>query len=469
MTDPIRPVFWYQGLFLQPQHFQWQDLHDQYRLYPLQNYLQPYFWGLGQLRIQEESLKNQMFEILEMQILFRDGTWIVFPGTGDVQPRSFKGIWTEMDKPFNIYLGLRKWNPRGGNVTVLKNPDDLSGVATRFASPADPEETKDLHQSGPSAQIKFLSHVLRIFWENEVEGAGDYELLPLAQLEFNGNEIILSPTYIPPVLSIASSDILAGLVKGIREEVTLRCSVLEEYKHPKLNQTAQAAQDSDESNYMVFLLALRALIRYVPLLHHHTEGSPHVHPWTVYGILRSLVGELSAFTDRIDALGRLKDGTELLPPYRHDQLGSCFQEVKILIDELLNGIMIGAENVIHLIREGDYFRALIPVETFDNRNLFYLMLRSSVNKEEWEQTIQHMVKISSAERLPILIKRALPGMPLDQITILPPGLPRRPDSTYFRLERSNTEWSEIQKQQNICLYWSHAPEDTLAEIIIIKK
>jgi type VI secretion system protein ImpJ len=294
-----------------------------------------------------------------------------------------------MDKPFNIYIGLRKWNPQGENVTTIKNPEDAAAIATRFSSPADPEEISDISQSHLKARIKFLKHALRIFWENETEGAGDYELLPLAQMEFDGNDIILSPTFVPPVISIACSDILTGLVKGIREEVTLRCSVLEEYKHPKLN---QSTQDADESNYMVFLLALRALSRYVPLLHHHTAGSPPVHPWTMYGILRSLVGELSVFTDRIDALGRLKDGTELLPAYRHDQLGSCFQEAKILIDELLNGIMIGAENVIHLIREGDYFRALIPVETFDNRNLFYLMLRSTVNSEEWEQTIQHMVK-----------------------------------------------------------------------------
>jgi type VI secretion system protein ImpJ len=90
MTDSIRPIFWQQGIFLQPQYFQWQDLHNQYRFHPFQNYLHPYFWGLGGLRIQEESLKNKMLEILEMQILFRDGTWVVFPGTGTVQPRSFK-------------------------------------------------------------------------------------------------------------------------------------------------------------------------------------------------------------------------------------------------------------------------------------------------------------------------------------------------------------------------------------------
>jgi len=54
MTDPIRPIFWYQGLFLQPQHFQRQDLLAQFRLQPFQTYMHPHFWGFGKLRIQED-------------------------------------------------------------------------------------------------------------------------------------------------------------------------------------------------------------------------------------------------------------------------------------------------------------------------------------------------------------------------------------------------------------------------------
>ena len=80
-----------------------------------------------------------------------------------------------------------------------------------------------------------------------------------------------------------------------------------------------------------------------------------------------------------------------------------------------------------------------------------------------------MIKISSAEHLSVLIRRALPGMPLERTTILPPGLPRRSDSLYFKLDRGGPEWAEIQKQQNICLYWSHAPEDTSADIIVVRK
>ena len=37
MTEPRKPVFWYQGLFLQPQHFQQADLYNQSTLAPLRD------------------------------------------------------------------------------------------------------------------------------------------------------------------------------------------------------------------------------------------------------------------------------------------------------------------------------------------------------------------------------------------------------------------------------------------------
>jgi len=469
MTEPIKQIFWHQGLFLQPQHFQWQERGNQYRLYPQQTYMQPYFWGFGRLRIQEDSLKNMMFEIRECEALFRDGTWVAFPGNSELPPRSFKGVWTEdMAQRFRVYLGLRKLNPDGENVTVAGRDEEPFPTATRFVSPADPEEIKDIYKNGPVAQIKLLSHALRIFWETEIESAGEYELLPLAQLEFDGNEIVLSRTYVPPFLSIAGADILAETLKSIREEVTLRGRVLEEYKHPQLARTIEIAASVEEANYLTFLLALHSLSRYIPILHHLTDNV-HIHPWAVYGLLRGLVGELSTFSDRTDILGRLKDGSELVPPYRHDNIGACYAEIRMLINELLNSIMIGAKNIIHLVREEDYFQAAISPETFDNRNLFYLVLRSGADPDEWAGKAPHLIKISSAERLPVLIRRALPGMPLERTTILPPGLPRRSDSIYFKLDRSGAEWAEIQKQQNICLYWSNAPEDTSADIIVIRK
>ena len=463
MTEPVKPIFWYQGLFLQPQHFQQNDLHIQSLFYPLQTFVQPHLWGTCGIRIQESALKNQVLEIVEGSILFRDGTWVSYPGNAMLRARSFKESWSELDKPLKVYMGLRRWDPSGSNVTVLKQPDDLATASTRFVSPVDPENVKDLHQAGVDAQVKYLYHAVKIFWENEVAGAGDYDVIPIAQLEFDGYDTILSRRFAPPTPTLSCSDVILGVVKDIREQVTSRCRILEEYKNPR----GMQIQEGDV-NALTYLLALRSLNRYVPLLHHLTE-TPHIHPWNAYALIRELVGELSTFTDRIDSLGKLKDGTNLLPAYDHENLGGCYKEAQTLIEELLNQIMIGAENVIYFVRDGDYFKAQIPMEAFDTRNMFYLILKMSGDEVTVRDMVHRMVKISSAEKMPQLVKRALPGMPLDQVTVLPPGLPRRADSLYFKLDRSCPDWLDIQKNANVCLYCSGAPEETTVEIIIIRR
>ena len=195
MTEAMKPIFWHQGLFLQPQHFQQDDLHARSLLFPLLTFVQPYFWGVFGPRIEESALKNQVLEIVEGSMVFRDGTWVSFPGNAMLQPRSFKGSWVESDKPLRVYIGLRRWDHSRSNVTILKQPDDFLTAGSRYVSPADPENVDDLYQSGPEAQIKYLYHGLRIFWESEVDDAGEYDLMPIAQLEFDGHDTVLSRQY----------------------------------------------------------------------------------------------------------------------------------------------------------------------------------------------------------------------------------------------------------------------------------
>lgn len=235
MTEPIKPIFWYQGLFLQPQHFQQNDLHTHSLLFPLQTFIQPYFWGASQIRIRESALKNQVVEIAEGSIVFRDGTWVTYPGNALLQSRSFKGSWVESDKPLKVYLGLRRWDQSRNNVTTLKQPDDLQTANSRYVSPADPEDVNDLYQSGPEAQVKYLYHVLKIFWESEFDDAGDYDLIPIAQLEFDGHETVLSRQFAPPSLTLDCSETILGIVKSIREQVTSRCHILRGVQTPQRN------------------------------------------------------------------------------------------------------------------------------------------------------------------------------------------------------------------------------------------
>ncbi len=458
-----RPLFWYQGLFLQPHHFQQLEQYHQSLLVPIRENLTPYFWGIIQIRINKDSLKNQVIEINQAELVFPGGTWVEYPGNSLLQPRSFDLAWVETDKPFTVYLGLRKMDPQIPNVNVVDNADAVPDTAARLVTFKNAEEMDDIYSQGPQASVQKMQYMLRIFWETELERVSEYELLPVAQLLREGEDIVLSREFVPPCLSVGRVDSLFKMIKSVRDQIASRCRQLQEYKSPKEMQVS-----TFDTEYMVYLLALRSLNRYAPLLFHILEARD-VHPWQAYGLLRQIVGELSSFSDRINALGETASDIKLLPAYDHSNLTRCFSEVTTLIAELLNDIIIGPEHIISLEKDETGFKANIPPEALDRRNEFYLVLRCKTGEAELQKALANIVKVCSIDHMPTLISRALPGIALEQSRIPPPGLPRRPDSTYYRIDRTDSLWRHIERHQNIQIYWENYPEDLTADLVVLRK
>lgn len=461
--DIQRPLFWHQGLFLQPQHFQLFDRSFQSLLMPFHNFIEPHFWGLGEIEIQKTALGIKSFNLLKGIFLFPDGTYVVLPGNAVFEARTFNEAWVEGGKPFPIYIGIKRWNDAGENVTVLDTLENISVITTRFVSLADPEEVKDLHSGGPSGQIKRLHYVLKIIWETEREQFGDYILIPIAQLEKMGEEIRLSERFVPPCLTISGSEPLLKLIKEMRDQLAARSRQLEEYKRQKGIQTAEFG-----SRDMVYLLALRSLNRYVPILFHFTEVQ-QVHPWAVYGVLRQLIGELSSFSEKVNVLGESGDGNRMLPNYDHLNLGECFSAAQALVTKLLDEITAGPEYVIRLVYDGTYYAAELKPAIFEGRNRFYLVLKTEADPKFVIQSVAAIAKLSSREHLPILIARALPGIGLEHLPVPPQELPRRANSIYFAVDHHSDQWALVQKGHNIALYWDNAPEDMEVELMVVGK
>ncbi len=456
-----RPLFWHQGLFLQPQHFQLGDAHFRSLLAPFHEFLRPHLWGAGEFEIQKAGLGNRSFNLLRGEFLFPDMTHVVFPGNAIIEARSFDDAWVEGGKPFTVFVGLRKWHDAGENVTVAPRLENLSEATTRFVTTADPEDVQDLHQGGPPAQVKRLYYVLKVFWETERDQLGDYVLIPLAQLERSGEEITLSEHFVPPCLTISGSESLVKLVKEIRDQLSARAHQLEQYKQERGIHTAEfGARD------MVYLLALRSLNRYVPLLFHLTESQP-VHPWTVYGILRQLIGELSSFSQRVNVMGELEDGTRLLPSYDHQGLWEGFSGAQAVFTQLLDEITAGPEYVIQLVYDGTYYAAELSPAIFEGRNRFYLVLETEGDPQSVIQSLETLAKFSSRESLPILIARALAGIKLEHLPVSPQELPRRANSVYFRIDHHSDQWVQVERGHNMALYWDAAPEDLKVELMVV--
>jgi type VI secretion system protein ImpJ len=459
--DIQRPIYWHQGLFLQPQHFQLLDLSFQSLLAPFYRFAQLHLWGMGEIDIQKAALGRKSFNLLKGSFLFPDGTFAVIPDNALVEARSFEEAWIEGGKPFPVFIGIKKWNPAGENVTLMNKLEGFTEVTTRFVTTPDPEEVKDLHSGGPQGQVKRLHYLLKIFWETEREQLGDYLLIPIAQLERMGEEIRLSERFVPPSLTLSGSEPLFNLIKEIRDEISARGHQLEEYKSQRGIQTAEFG-----SRDMVYLLALRSLNRYIPLLFHFTEVQ-QVHPWAAYGVLRQLIGELSSFSERIHVMGELEDGTRVLPNYDHSNLWECFSAAQSLISQLLDEITAGPEYVCRLIYDGTYYAAALKPTMFEGRNRFYLVLKTEEEPKLVLKSLETMAKLSVREHLPILIARALPGIGLEHLPVPPQELPRRARSIYFSVNHHSDQWALVQKNNNIALYWDNAPEDLEAELMVV--
>jgi type VI secretion system protein ImpJ len=462
MMDLQRPLFWHQGLFLQPQHFQLADSCTQSLLIPYQKYLAPHFWGVYDMVIQQASLGMSSFQLSKGTFLFPDGTHVALPGNAVIESRTFEEGWVAGGKPFTIYIGIKKWNAGGENVTSAETFNDISRVTTRFISTEDAEECVDLHAGGPPGEVKRMQYVLKVFWETEMDLVGDFVLIPVAQLERTREGIELSQRFIFPSLTIGSSALLYSIVKEVRDQLASRCRQLEGFKRQRGIQTAEFG-----SRDVVYLLALRSLNRYVPLLFHYTEVR-EVHPWHVYGVLRQIVGELSSFSETVTVLGEtVTGGTPLLPGYDHRKLGDSFSAAHLLILKLLDEITAGPEYVLPMHYDGTYFTTEMKPTHFESRNRYFMALQTEEDPKLVLQMMTSAAKLSSRERLPLLIARALPGIGCEHLPIPPQELPRRAFTLYFAIDSHSEQWSLVEKGNNIALYWDNAPDDLVAELMIV--
>jgi type VI secretion system protein ImpJ len=356
---------------------------------------------------------------------------------------------------------VRKFNPAGSNVTVVDDVNNLADVATRWVTSHITDQVPDLHQGGPTADVQRLQYALKIFWETEMDQLGDYDLIPLARLEKDQDRIRLSHRYIPPCLTIHSDGTLLKVIKEIRDQIGSRSRQLEAYKRDRGMHSAQfGARD------MVYLLALRSLNRYAPVLAHMTKAQPG-HPCTVYGLLSQLIGELSTFSEEISCNGEDQSGAMLLSEYDHTQLGDCFLAAQAVILRLLDQITAGPDYILPLYFDGTYFAAELPPTLFEGRNRFYIVMATDADPQHVLPAMENIAKLGCRESLPLLIARSLSGAGLTHLSEVPQELPRRADALYFQIDHHGDQWAQIQKEKNVALYWDAAPDDLKVELMAV--
>jgi type VI secretion system protein ImpJ len=464
--ESLRPIFWGQGMFLQPQHFQQQDCYHEARLRRYMHWLVPFCWGVKSLVIHEAALQNFVFEIERCELVTWDGTLVRFqggtlPSNTRIRPRSFEAALDPGGRPLGVYLGLKRLQWEDNNVDARSAPGGSAAAAERhWRFSLQEAETPDLFaEDGQRASLHYLIHEAGLFFDSDAAvHTQDYELVKIAELlrATEGQGAVLSKRYIPPALSVHASPVLAGMLREMRDLLTAKGRELTEYKRQRRVHTIDLG-----SRDTVYLLMMQMVNRYIPLLHHALEVE-ETHPCAFYALLRQLVGEFSTFSETVSVLGGP------LPAYRHDQLWECFDAALRVARELLNELTKGPEYVVPLVFDGEYFVASFDKRFLEGSNHYYLSIKVDMPPRELERLLTGLGKVSSREEMEALRQRALPGLMVHYLETPPEELPRRAHCNYFELDHHGHLWRRIEQRQNLAVYCQLPPDKTEMQLLVLR-
>ena len=457
--EPLRPIFWGQGMFLQPQHFQQQDCYHEARLRHYLHWLFPFCWGVKALVINETALQTFVFEVEQCELVTWDGTIIrfqaePFPSNARIVPRAFEKALDPGGKPLGVYLGLKRLRQDDRNVEALVDVanNSVEAETSRRFRLREVETPDLLAGDGQSCTLEYLVHDIKILFEGDATiHTQDYELIKIAELlrATDGPGAVLSKRYIPPALAVCASPVLEALLKEVRDLLTAKGRELADYKRQHHMRAVEIS---------VFML--QTVNRYIPLFHHHLEVR-ETHPSILYALLRQCIGELSTFSETVSVLGGP------LPAYRHDQLWECFDAAVRVAKELINGLARGPQYITPLVFDGKYFSAELERQFFEGNNRYYLSVKIDMPSRELERHLTETGKVCTREEMAALLQRALPGLPLRYLEAPPEELPRRAHCSYFELDHRGALWNRIAQRQNMAVYCQLPPQDAELQLLVI--
>jgi type VI secretion system protein ImpJ len=347
------------------------------------------------------------------------------------------------------------------NVTEVDLYEDLTNIDTRFVTKTDTNNINNLYQKDEVADVAFLDYFVKIIFEDEIEELNGYQILPLAKINIQEDQIIMGDDFIPPLLDIKSDKTLYEIIKKIEKNLTLHSMQLEEYKLP-FETIVQ------EPNYLKYMMALQALGGLLPKLKHMSSANA-THPWAYYETLLQITGVLSTFSNRVSIFGKMENGKYLISQYDHLNIYKCFNEIGLLIEELLDAVIIGPDYILPFIKDESTFTLDCPVSIFQAKYRYFLSLKTPANKEKTEREFLEYAKIASSSQIGTITQRSLPGLPFDKYDMPIQGLPQNAQNSFFELYTDDVQWTHIQESQNITIEFEDAQEESSIELIILKK
>lgn len=445
----MKPL-WRDGLFMMPQHFQLFDQHHEELLDRRLTALEPNGYGIASMDLDGEALLRGLFRLKSLTAVLPDGLWVELGGDVALKELTVmtQGALVGGGKRSEVFLGVPSSAGRGTS-TFLGEPGSRGARfvrSTRFATDAYglAEET-EVELVRPNAQLLLGS-----------EDRSQYVTLKLCEIELSETgALVVSDSYVPPLLSIAASGWLsASLSKLVTTLGAKQSGLAARYRGRSTALVEFGPVD------MVTFWYLQTINAALPRLLHLAQKG-RVHPEQLYLALSELHGALATFEP--------SRASREVPPYVHGAPYASFAPLFTQLHEMAGLVLSQQYKSLPLeqLQPGLFVAQKLDPALLKKSQL-YLVASGDVPEALLRKNVPQYVRISSYKRISDIVHAALPGMEVTVDLKPPSALPVKAENVYLKLGREGEHWHDILSTGTIAIFQPVKPQLVTLELLAVE-
>ncbi len=443
----FQKVVWYEGMKLDPHHFQQADRFNQYNINSRFRLFSPNFWGIREMEIDSAALAGGTFGFIVCSGIMPDGFSFNMPDNDPLpKSRNFEELFEATSEKLDIFLTLPAENSAGNNCHL----DDSTGYNnSRFnlqnIDIADYNTGTNMRSVGiarPNFQFKFGDESLE-----------DFTSLKIGEIARSSDgKFTMDRSYIPPALSVANSE-------SLRESMRNLLSALVS-KSKELRTQTSIHKPELSLTQVEILLMLQTINSFIPLLNYYYQ-SQNTHPENLYILLLNLAGQLSTYSN-------MGIKTSEFPSYDHKHLSEVFNQVIDEINQMLNvqKTVERRDVVIPLRKQADtlYVGQLSPNQMTSQ---FFLAVTGEIPEKKIISELPKNIKISAYEEIFAVHQAGIQGVTSEYVARPPSGISVNEKAIYFKINKEGRFWEKIVAKNNIAFFIASEFKTLQMELVLL--
>lgn len=426
-----RPVHWYEGMFLQPQHLQAADRHTSQAIRQSEDWFHPFNWGLRYLELDRDAIANFTATLPACEARFKDGTRLSLPGDASVDPVDLRRALVGEASTI-LYLAVPALQEGRANVAPSPTADGPRWWVETL-------DREDENTGGDAQPLQYRRTRARLLLSQD--DATGYEVLPIARIERSAQAEAppqIDPSFVPPLLALDAWPQLWRAVQSLHHQIGARIETMADQVADRgITFESQVPGDAERLLKLAVLNGAFSYFESVAFI----KG---LHPLTTYRELCRLVGQLAIFS--------ANRRPPRLPGYDHDDIAGCFYKAIKHIQQGLDTLAPTAFEKRYFERLGERLQVSLEPAWIGNNKGLYLGVETELNDAECQALLSGMdMKMGSGAQVEHIFKRALKGLNLVPVVRPPRALPAGQGVLYFQVERDPVFWKDVTESFTLAL------------------